>query len=56
LKVPEWKWEEVGMDFIVELPHNAIWVIVDTITKVAHLIPVKTTYSRARLAEFSIQG
>jgi hypothetical protein len=56
LKVPEWKWEEVGMDFIIELPRNAIWVIVDTITKVAHLIPVKTTYSRARLVEFSIQG
>jgi hypothetical protein len=22
LKVPEWKWEEIGMDFIVGLPRN----------------------------------
>jgi hypothetical protein len=21
LRVPEWKWEEIGMDFIVGLPH-----------------------------------
>ncbi|XP_071683590.1 uncharacterized protein [Lolium perenne] len=49
LKVPEWKWEEVGMDFITGLPksqrgHDSIWVIVDRLTKVAHFIPVKTTY------------
>jgi hypothetical protein len=56
LKVSEWKWEEVGMDFIVGLPRNrdgydSIWVIVDRLTKVAHFIPVKTTYSRAQLVE-----
>jgi hypothetical protein len=56
LKIPEWKWEEIGMDFIVGLPRTAtrydsIWVIVDILTKVAHFIPVKTTYSGARLAE-----
>jgi hypothetical protein len=52
LKVPEWKWEEIDMDFIVGLPrtrdgYDSIWVIVDRLTKVAHIIPVKTTYSRA---------
>jgi hypothetical protein len=56
LKIPEWKWEEIGMDFIVGLPrtqarYNSIWVIVDRLTKVAHFIPVKTTYSGAKLAE-----
>jgi hypothetical protein len=56
LKIPEWKWEEIGMDFIVGLPHtqagyDSIWVIMDCITKVAHFIPVKTTYSGAKLAE-----
>jgi hypothetical protein len=56
LKIPEWKWEEIGMEFIVGLPHtstgyDSIWVIVDRLTKVAHLIPVKTTYSGAKLAE-----
>jgi hypothetical protein len=49
LKIPEWKWEEIGMDFIIGLPrtqkgYDAIWVIMDRLTKVAHFIPVKTTY------------
>jgi hypothetical protein len=57
LKIPEWKWEEIGMDFIVSLPHtstgyDSIWVIVDRLTKVAHFIPMKTTYLGARLVEF----
>jgi hypothetical protein len=56
LKIPEWKWEEIGMDFIVGLPrtqagYDSIWVIVDRLTKVAHFISVKTTYSCAKLAE-----
>jgi hypothetical protein len=56
LKIPEWKWEEIGMDFIMGLPRTSagyefIWVIVDMLTKVAHFIPVKTTYSGAKLAE-----
>jgi hypothetical protein len=56
LKVPEWKWEEIGMDFIVGLPrtrdgYDSIWVIVDRLTKVAHFIPVKMTYTGVKLAE-----
>jgi IS30 family transposase len=56
LKMPEWKWGEIGMDFIVGLPQNRdgydlIWVIVDRLTKVAHFILVKTTYTGAKLAE-----
>jgi hypothetical protein len=39
--VPEWKWEEVVMDFIMGLlrtqsGYDSIWVIVDQLTKVAH--------------------
>jgi hypothetical protein len=57
--VPEWKWEEIAMDFIVGLPrtqsgYDSIWVIVDQLSKVAHFIPVKTTYSRSQLAELYI--
>jgi hypothetical protein len=56
LKIPEWKWEEIRINFIVGLPrtqagYDSIWVIVDHLTKVAHFIPVKTTYSGAKLAE-----
>jgi transposase InsO family protein len=44
------------MDFIVGLPrtrsgYDSIWVIMDRATKVAHFIPVKTTYSGLQLAE-----
>jgi hypothetical protein len=44
------------MDFIVGLSrtrdgYDSILVIVDRLTKVAHLIPVKTTYTGAKLAE-----
>jgi hypothetical protein len=49
LKIPEWKWEDIGMDFITGLPriskgYDSIWVIVDRLTKVAHFILLKTTY------------
>jgi hypothetical protein len=57
--VPEWKWEEITMDFIVGLPktqssYDSIWVIMDRLTKIAHFIPVKITYSRPQLAELYI--
>ncbi|XP_068323172.1 uncharacterized protein [Pyrus communis] len=43
--VPEWKWENITMDFVYKLlrTHNGfdgIWVIVDRLTKSAHFIPV----------------
>ncbi|WVZ80943.1 LOW QUALITY PROTEIN: hypothetical protein U9M48_028376 [Paspalum notatum var. saurae] len=46
LKIPEWKWEEISMDFIMGLPrsqkgYNSIWVVVDRLTKVAHLLPIR---------------
>jgi transposase InsO family protein len=54
--VTEWKWEEIAMDFIVGLPrtqlgYDSIWVIVDRLTKVAHFIPVKTTYFGLQVTE-----
>jgi hypothetical protein len=56
LKIPELKWEEVSMDFITGLPrtskgYDSIWVIVDRLIKVAHFIPVKTTYKVSQLVE-----
>jgi hypothetical protein len=44
------------MDFIVGLPrtqsgYGSIWVIVDRLTKIAHFIPVKMTYSGLQLVE-----
>jgi hypothetical protein len=59
LKIPQWKWEEISMDFIVGLPtmqsvYGSIWVIIDRFSKVAHFIPVKTKYKGAKLAELYI--
>ena len=47
------------MDFVIGLPrtpngHNAIWVIVDQLTKVAHFIPVSTTCPGDKLAQLYI--
>ncbi|WVZ70302.1 hypothetical protein U9M48_018978 [Paspalum notatum var. saurae] len=61
LPIPTWKWDEVGMDFVTGLPktkkgHDAIWVIVDRLTKTAHFIPVKTTYGGAKLAQLYIEN
>jgi len=61
LDIPIWKWEDISMDFIVGLPrtqkgHDAIWVIVDRLTKVAHFIPVKTTFTVSKLAELYIDS
>src|SRR6266566_5217671 len=47
--------DDIGMDFIVGLPrsqrkNDAIWVITDRLTKVAHFIPVKTTHTTQKLA------
>jgi hypothetical protein len=57
LKIPEWKWKEI--DFIGGPPrtsagYDSIWVIMDRLTKVAHLILVRTNYTRAKLAELYI--
>ncbi|XP_068336671.1 uncharacterized protein [Pyrus communis] len=57
--VPEWKWENITMDFVYKLPctHNGfdgIWVIVDRLTKSTHFIQVREKYSLGRLAELFI--
>ena len=47
------------MDFVVGLPrtlkgYDAIWVVVDRLTKSARFIPIKVTYSVEHLAEICI--
>jgi transposase InsO family protein len=59
LKIPQWKWEEISMDFIVGLltmqsGYDSIWVIVDRFFMVAHFIPVKSTYKGAKLVKLYI--
>nr|XP_016459344.1 PREDICTED: uncharacterized protein LOC107782908 [Nicotiana tabacum] len=50
IEIPTWKWESINMDFITGLPNshrkfNSIWVIMGRLTKSAHFLPVRTTYS-----------
>jgi hypothetical protein len=59
LSIPEWKWDDISMDFIVGLPlmahkFDSIWVIVDQLSKSAHFIPVNTYYDVRRYAEIYI--
>ena len=51
LPITEWKWDKLGMDFVTGPGYDSIWVVVDRLTKVAHFIPVKTTYTSAKLAK-----
>ncbi|KAK6151625.1 hypothetical protein DH2020_014260 [Rehmannia glutinosa] len=59
LPIPEWKWEYITMDFDTDLPqtrssHDAIWVIVDRLTKSAHFIPIRKIDSPHKLAQIYI--
>jgi hypothetical protein len=53
------KWEVISMDFIVGLSMTMrrqylIFVVVDTLTKSAHVIPVKTTYQALEIVRMFI--
>nr|GEU30352.1 hypothetical protein [Tanacetum cinerariifolium] len=44
--IPEWKWDNIMMDFITKLLKSSqgfdtIWVIVDRLTKSAHFLPIR---------------
>ena len=59
IRIPEWKWDQITMDFVVELPLTErkpylILVVVDRLTKLAHFLPVRTDYSLDKLAELYI--
>jgi hypothetical protein len=48
------------MDFLVGLPqtqvgYDAVWVIVDRLTKAAHFFPIKVKYSLEKLTELYLQ-
>ena len=60
IKIPEWKWDQITMDFVVGLPvtgrkHDSVWVVVDRLTKSAHFLIVRTNYSLDKLAELYIK-
>ncbi|KAA3483319.1 integrase [Gossypium australe] len=51
-----WKWDRITMDFITTLPltpkkKDAVWVVVDRLTKSAHFISIRTDSSLDKLAK-----
>ncbi|KAH9685255.1 Endonuclease [Citrus sinensis] len=59
LPIPEWKWEHITMDFVAGLPHtqkghDGVWVVVDRLTKSAHFLHFKTTYSMDKLGSIYV--
>ncbi len=60
LDIPQMKWECISMDFITGLPKvagnfDSIFVVVDKLTKVAHLIPTRTTASASDIAQLFVR-
>ncbi|GJY30513.1 putative reverse transcriptase domain-containing protein [Tanacetum coccineum] len=54
-EIPEWKWDNITMDFITKLPKSSqgfdtIWVIVDRLTKSAHFLPIRENDPLDKLA------
>ena len=59
LPILEWKWEDITMDFVTGLPRtptgkDAIWVIVDRLTRSAHFLAIRVDFSLERLARLYI--
>lgn len=60
LDIPEWKWEHLAMEFVVGLPrtkanHDAIWVIIDRLTKSAHFLPINERFSLDKLVQLYLK-
>ncbi|GJY04073.1 retrotransposon protein, putative, ty3-gypsy subclass [Tanacetum coccineum] len=50
----------ISLDFVIGLPttqkrHDAIWVVVDRLTKSAHLLPIRKNYGISKLGYFSTE-
>nr|GEV98341.1 putative reverse transcriptase domain-containing protein [Tanacetum cinerariifolium] len=53
--IPEWKWDNITMDFITKLPKSpqgfdTIWLIVDLLTRLAHFLPIRENDPLDKLA------
>ncbi|GJR57133.1 putative reverse transcriptase domain-containing protein [Tanacetum coccineum] len=58
-KIPERKWEKITMHLVRKLPksssgYDAIWVIMDRLTKSAHFLPICEDYKTEKLARIYI--
>ncbi|KAJ4975503.1 hypothetical protein NE237_000609 [Protea cynaroides] len=61
LPEPAWKWDCITMDFVTGLPLtprlvDAVWVIVDCLTKIARFIAIRPQYTLERLAKLYVDN
>nr|GEX58217.1 putative reverse transcriptase domain-containing protein [Tanacetum cinerariifolium] len=59
-EIPQWKWENITMDFVTKLPktqsgNDTIWVVVYRLTKHAHFPPMKETDPMDKLARLYLK-
>nr|GEW73872.1 putative reverse transcriptase domain-containing protein [Tanacetum cinerariifolium] len=59
-KIPEWKWDNITMDFFTKLPkssqgYDTIWVSVDRLTKFVIFVPMKETDPMEKLARMYLK-
>ncbi len=59
LPVPDRPWQDISMDFVTGLPWSdgcdAIWVVVDRLTKARHFVGCKTDVDAADLADLFLE-
>ncbi|GJV73022.1 putative reverse transcriptase domain-containing protein [Tanacetum coccineum] len=60
LEIPQWKWDNITMDFVTKLPkssqaYDTIWVIVDRLTKSAIFTPIRETDSMEKLVRMYLK-
>nr|GEU70251.1 putative reverse transcriptase domain-containing protein [Tanacetum cinerariifolium] len=58
--IPEWKWDNITMDFVTKLPkssqgYDTIWVIVDRLTKSAIFMPIREIDPLDKLARMYLK-
>ncbi|GJV83597.1 putative reverse transcriptase domain-containing protein [Tanacetum coccineum] len=59
-EIPQWKWDNITMDFIMKLPkssqgYDTIWVIVDRLTKFAIFVPMRETDPMEKLVRMYLK-
>ncbi|GJW09180.1 putative reverse transcriptase domain-containing protein [Tanacetum coccineum] len=59
-EIPQWKWDNIPMDFVTKLPKSSqgcdtIWMTVDRLTKSAIFIPMRETDPMEKLARMYLK-
>nr|GFA33019.1 reverse transcriptase domain-containing protein [Tanacetum cinerariifolium] len=59
-KIPEWKWDNITMDFVTKLPqslqgYDTIWVVANRLTKSTIFTPIRETDSMDKIARIYLK-